>query len=106
MRKVDIWIVSNHSLYQKSRFYCTAKVTLYRSVSDRPSDAVDDVGAVAAGQHAFQIGPVDLRAGEPWPRRNVLQRRSKSLDLSHRADRPAIPDSAGFGNTHEIGGPA
>src|SRR6202012_853496 len=68
--------------------------------SERGADTGHNKGSVAAGEHAFLVGTVDLDTGKARPARDVLHGGGNRLDLSHGGERggvgyPAAPGDAG-----------
>src|SRR4051812_5028925 len=68
---------------------------LDRRVAERAAQPVHDELAVAVGEHALEIGGVDLDVGESWSAGHILHGLRKRLDLAKRRDRLAVADAAG-----------
>src|ERR1700733_869694 len=91
MRRV-LMVVSKHSPYQKSILpQCTRDISsLNGTKSQRAADPRHDKGAVATGEHALQIGAVDLDADKARPAGDVLNDGGKGLGGGHGGDRAGI----------------
>src|SRR4029077_15476544 len=76
--------------------------SLDRHKHQRAADPGPDEGTVAAGEHAVQIGGIDLDADEAWPGRDVLHRRGKRLDLGHGSKAAGIRYPAGAGDADQV----
>src|SRR6516165_1988340 len=73
-----------------------------RRKPQRTADPRHDTAAVTTGEHALQIGAVDLDANEARARRDVLHRGRKDLDLGHRREALGIRYAACPRDTDEI----
>src|SRR5690242_6859781 len=68
----------------------TARPPLNRRVAQRAAQAVHDESAVAVGEHALEVGGVDLHIGKTWPAGDVLHGLAEGLDFAKRRDRSAV----------------
>src|SRR5947209_15871121 len=106
MRRV-LMVVSKHSPPANVKDFAAVhheSFGLDRPKPQAAADAGQDEAAIATGEHALQIGAVDLDVGKARPARDVLHALRKGFDISNSGDRAAIGDPAGPANTDEVDG--
>src|SRR5947207_6342224 len=104
MRRV-LMVVSKHSPPANVKDFAAVhheSFGLDRPKPQAAADAGQDEAAIATGEHALQVGAVDLDAGKARPARDILHGGRKGFDIGHGRDRAAIGDPASPGNTDEV----